>query len=198
MLDLDLKTAIITEAEARAMMLATNERLNEASRAHGQDVADLAALESSLEAATRRHAEAVADEADTADTAAEIATARAALAGEADLRRKIREQSAVVDVLRTRYLSAHAAHGRAANELKAAKVEDLQLRAKEAVIEAERLTDALADKAAQLMALSGLLGELGASWQGGMVYIDRAVKPPADAVARYRAELLAEINQAAA
>lgn len=200
---LDLKTAITAEAEARAQMQAINERLNEAHRARDKTAADLAALESNLEGAAQRHAEAVAaielgEEADTDATAAELEKARAALAGEADLRQEIRKQSAIVDALHTRYLSAHAAHGRALNDLKAAKVETLQLRAKEAVLEAERMTDALADKGAELMALSGLLSEQGAPWQGGFVYVDRVVTPPADVVAKHRAAMLAEFNQATA
>jgi len=198
---LELKTAITTEAEARAQMQAINERLNEAHRARDKTAADLASLESNLEAAAQRHAEAVAvieldGNADTDATAAELEKARAALAGEADLRQEIRKQSAVVDALHNRYLAAHAAHGRAAADLKAAKVEALRLRAKGAVIEAERMTDALADKGAELMALSGLLNEQGAPWQGGFVYMDRVVSPAADAVAAHRAALMAELEAA--
>ena len=195
---IELKTAIAAEDAARILMLDTNERLNEAHRARDKAVADLSALESNLEAATQRHAEAVVDGADTAATAAELDKARAALAGEAALRQEIREKTAVVDALQTRYLAAHAEHGRAAADLKVAKVETLQLKAKEAAIEAERMTGALADKGAELMALSGLLSEQGAPWRGGFVFIDHLVNPPADAVAKHRAELLAEITQAAA
>lgn len=195
----NLKTAITAEAEARAKMLALKERLNEAHRARDKTAADLAALESNLETAAQRHAEAVAavelgEEADTDATAAELEKARAELAVEADLRQEIRKQSALVDALRTRYLAAHAEHGRAAADLKAAKVEALQLRAKDAVIEAERMTDALADKGAELMALSGLLSEQGAPWQGGFIYMDKVVSPTADAVAAHRAVVLAELE----
>lgn len=198
-MSINLKTVITTEAEARAQMQAINERLNEAHRARDKTTADLAALEANLEAAAQRHAEAVAaielgGEADTDATAAELEKARASLAGEADLRQEIRKQSAVVDALHTRYLSAHAAHGRAAADLKVAKIETLQLRAKGTVIEAERMTDALADKGAELMALSGLLSEQGAPWQGGFVYMDRVVSPAADAVAAHRAAVLAELE----
>lgn len=182
-------------------MQTINARLTEANLERDKTAAELAAIESNLEVAAQCHAEAVAavelgEEADIDATAAELEKARAALVDEINLRQKLRTQAAVADVLGHRASAAHAAYTEAAAELKAAKVEMLRLRTKGALLEADRLVDVLADKSAELVALSGLLNEHGSPWQGGAVFVERAVTPAPEKIFVYHAELAAEMGLA--
>lgn len=198
-----LTAAINAEAEARASMIAIIEKANAAARARDTTAADLAALQSNFEAAAEKHAQAVAavelgEEADTDATAAELATARTALDREAELAQTLRAQTAVVEALEARYLASHGPLNQAVATVKAAKVELLRLRSKHALRDAERLRDTLAERAAEMVALSGVLSELGSGWPGGSVMIDDIVNPSPNLVAAQRRALLAAIEPAAA
>lgn len=198
-----LTAAINAEAEARASMLAINEKLNATARARDIIASDLAALQSNFDAATKKHAQAVAavelgEDADTEATAAELAKARAALDREAELAQTLRAQTAVVEALEARYLASHGPLNQAVATVKAAKVEFLRLRSKHALRDAERLRDSLAERAAEMVALSGVLSELGSGWPGGSVVIDDIVNPNPNLVAAQRRALLAAIDPAAA
>lgn len=198
-----LNAATAAEAEARASMLAINEKLNAATRARDTTAADLAALQSNFETAAEKHAQAVAavelgEDADTEATAAELAKARAALDGEAELAQTLRAQTAIVEALEARYLASHGPLNQAVATVKAAKVELLRLRAKHALRDAERLRDTLAERAAEMVALSGVLSELGSSWPGGSVVIDDILTPAPNLVAAQRRALFAAIEPAAA
>lgn len=201
----DLKTAIANEAEARAHMLAVNEKLVEATRARDATAADLAALQSNLEAAAQKHAEAVAAvelgdaDVDTDITAAELAKARAALADEADLLQKLRTQTAIVDALEARYLASHVPLNEAVADMKAARIAVLEARAREAHQAAKDSVVAVTTRMAELLAAARALEANGGRWSLGTfdpVLALSAAQPDAAAVELMAASLARELDAA--